>query len=475
MHHIQIIIKNILGVSAYFRRYTLCILIFTSAIAHGQVLNLYDAISKSVSNYPLIQQRQSEVAASKAHVSTVNAYKLPNLKVLEEFDAGTSNSLPGGYFTFGVIPSVSGSIQSAQNNSIATGNFAVSYLDWPFYTFGYYNSQKRNAEAMYATNQSVLNGDTYLLTEHMLNLYLDWVKKYRLLQIETENLQRSETILNAIKATVQSGLKPGVDSSTANATYARDRISYLQAKDEYTYDLIEIATYTGIRPNNISPDTAVFTYASQPELLQMPVSDSVTITHPLLDVYQKQYEQQLALNKTLSRMYMPKLSLEGAGWVRASSISPTTVYANDPVSGLSYSRYNYLFGVSLSYNISDIKHQHDQIVEGKYYAQAKEDALHTQEINLNKALLQANMAYTTMLEKLHEFPFQLRSAREAYEQQAALYRAGLNTLIDVTNAQYVLKQTEADYVSAQEGLLQLLDIRAGLNGRLDNFIKTFKK
>ena len=78
---------------------------------------------------------------------------------------------------------------------------------------------------------------------------------------------------------------------------------------------------------------------------------------------------------------------------------------------------------------------------------------------------QANSTYKTTLEKLKEIPVQLYSARQAYVQQTALYRAGLNTLIDVTNAQYVLLQAETNYVIMQDELLQVLYVRAGLGGQ----------
>jgi outer membrane protein TolC len=442
---------------------------------YAQKLSLYEAVNKSVTNYPLIKQRISETEASKAHIKTVNGYRIPSLKLLEEVNMGTANSLPGGYFTFGIIPSVSGSITSQENTNNASGNFAVSYLEWPFYTFGYFNAQKKNAEAAFATSQSVLNSDKYLLTENIISLYLDWVKKYRLWQIEDENLKRSETILNAIKATVNSGLKPGVDSSTANAQFARDRIAYLQAKNDYQNDLVSIAMYTNENADNILPDTSVFTYATNGEAVLQHLYDSVATSNPLIDIYQKQYEQQVATNRVLSKIFMPKVALEGAGWERGSSISPTNNFNSDLSSGISYSRYNYLVGLTFSYNITDIKHQHDELLEGRYNADAKKQALETQQLNMNRLLQQANYAYLSAIDKLKEFPFELRSAREAFGQQSALYKAGLNTLIDVTNAQYILKQTETSYVLAQDDLLQLLYIRAGFNDQLDSFLQQFKK
>jgi outer membrane protein TolC len=440
----------------------------------AQPLNIYEAVNKAVNNYPLLQQRKAEISAGRAHLTTVNGNRLPSLTLEDQADMGSDNPLQGSYFSLGIIPSTPGSYTTVHNVPVA-GNTAISLLKWEFYTFGYYNAQEKEAKSQLAVNEADLNSDKYLLTENVISLYLDWLKKYRLLQIQNENTQRAQVILTAIRATVLSGLKPGVDSSTASAAYADARISYLQALDEYNYDRIAIGTYTGINTTNIIPDTSIIAPALLLNTAVIPQSDSVAPGHPLLEVYQKQYEQQLADNKTISKKYLPQLGLDGAAWAKNSGISPTGVYPDNIDYGMPYSRSNYLVGLNLTYNIFDLKHRHDELAEGRFLADAKQSAMQTQQISLNGMMQQANATYTITLEKLKEIPIQLASARDAYGQQVALYRSGLNTLIAVTNAQYVLLQAETTYVITQDELLQLLYIRAGLGGQLDNFLLKFKQ
>ena len=452
------------------------VLLFAAAplVGTAQTLNLYDAVNKTVANYPLLQQRQAEVAAGRAHVTTVNGNRLPSLTLQDQLVAGTDNPVQGAYFSLGMVPSTPGSY-TAVNNNPYEGNLAISFLKWDFYTFGYYNAQQKEAKAQLGVNEANLNSDKYQLTENIVSLYLDWLRKYRLLQIQNENMQRAGVIFTAIRATVLSGLKPGVDSSTASAAYADARISYLQALDNYNYDRIAIGTYTGLNTTDLSPDTSIV----DPSVLQTPedvkLSDSVAPGHPLLDVYRKLYEQQLASNKTISRQFLPRFGFDGATWVRSSDISPAEVYPESLGEGMSYSRYNYLFGLTLTYDLIDLKHRHDAIAENRFKANATQNALQTQQLNLNTMLQQANSTYAITLQKLKEIPVQLYSAQQAYGQQLALYRAGLNTLIDLTNAQYVLLQTETSYVNMQDELLQLLYIRAGLGGQLDTFLQKFKR
>ena len=462
------------------RRMSMCLvfvlIIYAPITGSAQVLNLYDAVNKMVINYPLLKQRQAEVSAGRAHVTTINGNRLPSLTLQDQVNMGTNNGLQGAYYSLGVVPSTSGSSSSlAANTNPNPGNVAISFLQWEFYTSGYYNAQQRSAKAQLAVNEANFGGDKYLLTESIIGIYLDWLKKYRLLQIQNENMQRAQVILTAIRATVLSGLKPGVDSSTARAVYSDARIAYLQALDEYNYDRITLSTYTGLNTNDITPDTASISTALLQAPGQVPQTDSVPASHPLLNIYEKQYEQQLADNNTISKKYLPHLGLDAATWERSSGISYTGVYPESLSSGFPYSKYNYLLGLTLTYNLFDLKHRHDQLVEGKYLADSRQNALQTQQLTLNKMMQQANSTYATTLEKLKEIPVQLKSAQEAYGQQLALYRSGLNTLIEVTNAQYVLLQAETNYVITQDELLQLLYIRAGLGGQLDIFIQNFKR
>ncbi len=450
--------------------YSACIIPVTS---RAQVLSLNDAVSAAVNNYPLLQQRKSEAAAAKAHITTVSGNRLPSLVLQDQVTLGTDNSLQGAYFSLGMVPSTPGSYTNVHGNP-NTGNIAISFLKWDFYTFGYYNAQQREARSQAGVSNAILNKDRYVVTENTIALYLDWLKKYRLLQIQDENLQRAKIILGAIRATVLSGLKPGVDSSMASATYADARISYLQALDNYKNQRIAIAMYTGWGADDDIPDTSIL-YPPVSNALLQHVTDSVDAGHPMLEFFRKRYELQLAENNAVSRKYLPKFGLEGAAWVRNSGISPTGAYPEQLTDGMPYSKDNYLVGLTLTYNLFDLKHRHDDVAEGRLKADAKAYELQTEQLSLNEMMQQANATYKTTVEELNELPVQVAALKQVYGQQLALYRAGLNTLLEVTNAQYALLQAETNYVITQDALLQLMFIRAGLAGQLDNYLQNFKR
>lgn len=451
---------------------SLGLLMMLSQYTHAQSLTLNDAVKKALDYYPSIQQRKAELNVAGAHIKTVNAHKLPSLLLSDQVDAGTSNSVIGPYFTMGIIPSTSGSISGVEKTDLASVNVAIASMQLGIYQFGYYNAEKKEAEAAFATSDARLRREEYLLAGNVVSLYLDWLKKYRLMLVQEQNLSRANTILTAIRANVRSGLKPGVDSSTALAGSSRARIAYLQALTAYENDRADIAGYTGMDTNAIKPDTAIFSRQRLDEVLQIAPAVTVPATQPLLDVYQREYEQQIASNSTTAKRYMPKLSLQGAAWARGSSIEYTGAYTSLD-NGLSYQRYNYLFGLAATYNITDLRHRHNQLEEGRYLTEAKRASMQAEQTNLNALLLKSNNAYSNTVAQLSELPVLLRSATDAYNQQLTLYRAGLSTLVDVTNALFELQKAETDYVLAQSDLLQIQYLRASLSGQQDSFLQHF--
>ena len=272
-----------------------------------------------------------------------------------------------------------------------------------------------------------------------------------------------------------SGLMPGVDSSTAIAALADARINYLTCLDNYNNAGIALGTLSGITTQQQMPDTGLLSTAYlQTENLDLR-DTAMAANHPLLDVFQKNIDRQIATNQTIAHKYLPRLGLDAAGWVRSSGISPTGVYPDNLAYGMPYSKNNYLIGITATYNLFDLKHRHDELVEGKYTAEALQSTLEYQQTTLNGLLAQANGTWNITLEKFKEIPAQLTAARQAYGQQLALYRSGLNTLVELTNAHYTLTQAETNYILVQDDLLQLLFIRAGLSGRLDIFLQNFKQ
>ncbi|HTJ11583.1 MAG TPA: TolC family protein [Dinghuibacter sp.] len=450
-------------------RVLLYALLVVPASGQAQVLSLKEAIGRTLSEYPLIRQRQAEIENSEAGVTLAKDQRLPSLTLQEQWTAGTNNSVNSAYFGMGIVPSTVGGVATTNVWQANSGNVATTFLQWNVYRFGYYNALERQALTDLEATRTGLDRDKYLLTMEVAGLYLDALKKARLVEVERDNVSRNEAILVAIRAIAAGGLRPGVDSVTAAAQFADALLAFEQAQSDLTSDKIALSRFTGLDTAGVTPDTLL------PEHLQtvsagllQPV-ENVPVTHPLLAGYQARYRATVAENKTIAREYLPTVGLEAAGWSRSSSVGPDGAYG-DFADGFGYQRYSYLVGLSITYNVFDIKKRHDRLKAGGFAAEASKDALADEQLALDKDIQLASASYATAVRQLQDLRVQRAAALEAYGQQLALYKGGMATLIDVTNALYVLRRSETSYVITQDQLLQLLSVKAGLGNRLDAFI-----
>lgn len=171
---------------------------------------------------------------------------------------------------------------------------------------------------------------------------------------------------------------------------------------------------------------------------------------------------------------MPRVALESAVWMRASDINSTGVYTPGLDGGFTNKRYNYLMGLTLSYDLFGLKKQKDEMNEDRSLAEAKKYAVDEQQIQLKRLEMQVEASYRNVLLKLQELPVQLRAATMAYEQQRALFKSGLNTMPDVTNALFQLKNAESSLVQSRIDLLKLIYMNAELSNTSDALLNNFK-
>jgi len=437
-------------------------------------IGLKQAVDSAILNFPGLKSKQFEMAGANAYLSDAKHQRLPSLKLSDQIDYGTDNGLGGSYFPLGIVPSTSGGIRADNNTNSFSGNIGVAYLEEELYNFGLNAARIASAKSLLKQYKSDYDKTSFLLQYTIAQLYFEMLRYQLLLSIQKKNIARNMVLNSFVKAYTSSGIKPGVDSSLANAEVSKAKIEYLKTFDSYSTLKYRFLFLTGMRVNNIEIDTAVYT-ASDAFIDQMSTKvsvDSVRASNPVLQYYNSQWEYSLSLEKTIRRSFMPKLNLMGAAWFRGSSINSKDVYG-DAASGLDYSRYNYMAGLSLSYNITDVVHQHDKSAIQHFQSEAVHETLIQQQSLLANQLQEADIAIQSAIARQLEIPVQLKAAQEVYSQKLAQYNAGLATITELTDASYLLFKSETDKVESLSDLLHTLLQKAVTNNTLNAFITSF--
>ncbi|MBV8251077.1 MAG: TolC family protein [Chitinophaga sp.] len=417
--------------------------------------SLHLAISRTLQHYPDIKAREAQVQAGKASLTDVKHNWYPALKLHEQLDLGTDNSIYGSYFTMGMIPSTSGGIRNENNSQAMSGNIAMAQMQWEVYNFGGYASQRNAAQSDLHVQETSLNNTANQLTAGVIQDYLELLRLSELRKIQVDNIQRTEEVQRAVNAIVKHGLKPGVDSAVAAAELSRARLNLIEVNTLYNRLRIELSTFTGMDTAVIKADDR-----NDPQLEGLLASylpqEDTAAHHPLLEYYHAQYLKQQAQENVIRKSTMPKVNLMAAGWMRGSSGQYNDYYNNNLWSGVGYSRYNYLLGLGITYNLTDLKRTREKVAVQHYKAEAAEQDMESTRLKLVQSMRQAQSDMAIAEERLHEIPAQLNAARAAATQKTALYKAGLTNIIEVTNALFLLNRAETDLVQARDAAWKAL-------------------
>jgi len=441
-----------------------------SAMAQQQY-SLQNLIDASKNYLPVLKQKQALVSSARASVTDVKHSFLPQVKLGEQLNIGSDNSLAGSYFTFGITPSASAGVRADNNLQAATGNLAVLYSEYELANFGLNNARLKYAKSFVDLQEADWQKEQYVIALQVARLYFATLKTQYRLDADRQNVNRYDSVFRIIQALTASGLKAGSDSSLAKAELSKTRITYNQTLGNLNQLKEQLTYFTGVPAGQLRIDSLANSFIIHTPLPLHLQPD--TANNPLIDYYVKRKNIFLRREILISKSYLPKILLAGSTWARGSSIRYSDQYKSLGM-GLGYQRFNYALGVAVTYNLFNGLYKKDKLTVNRFDTQASEYELEQQKASVNSALAQAENALQTTQSNLAELPVQLKSAFDTYQQKLAQYKAGIISLIDLTNASFVLYRSQTDYIETiSDWYLSQLN-KAALTGNLTQFIQTIK-
>ena len=370
-----------------------------------QHYTLQNLIDVSVSHLPVLQQKQALVNSARASLMDVRHSLLPQLKLSEQLNMGSDNSLAGSSLPLGITPSTSGGVRAAGNMQPATGNIAVLYSEYELANFGLNAAKIKTAQSFIDLQQSDYQKEAYLLKLQVAKIYFNALKIQYRLETDHQNVNRYDSIFKIIRALTLSGLKAGSDSSLAKAELSKARITFNQSQGNLNQLKEQLSFYTGIPSSQLYIDSLANSFLVQTQIPANSYKD--TVINPLIDYYDKKKNIFLSYETLIKKTYMPKVFLAGSTWARGSSIQYNDDYKSLGT-GLGYQRVNYAVGIAVTYNLFSRMYTKDKLAVNRFDLQASELELQQQKLLLNSAELQADNALQTTQANLSEMPVQLK-------------------------------------------------------------------
>ncbi|GAC1453598.1 MAG: hypothetical protein NVSMB7_16200 [Chitinophagaceae bacterium] len=440
-----------------------------AVFAQQKSYSLTELTAAGKNQLPVLLQKQALLNSANASVTELKHSFLPQLKISDQVNLGTDNSLEGSYLPMGTTISTSGGKRATNNYQPVPGNMGVLYGEYNLVNFGLNKALIKNYQAFADVQQSDIDRELYSIQTDIARTYFELQKTQYKLGADEQNVNRYDSIFKVIRALAASGIKPGSDSSLSKAELSKAHITYNQTFGYLNQLKDQLAYLTGIPAGTLQ----IVNLSNNKDSLPVLNFPEDSLNNPLLDFYVKKTNIFTTNQAVIRKSYLPKILLAAGTWVRGSGIQYNDDYKSLGT-GLGYQRFNYMAGIALTYNLFNGLYKKDRLAVNQFQIQASEFELQQQKLDLALAGRQADNALLTNHANLLELPVQLKAAEDTYRQKLAQYKAGIISLIDLTNASFVLYRSQTDYIQAiSDWYLAQLD-KAQASGNLIKFIQTIK-
>lgn len=450
--------------------------LFVSMGLQAQVLTVKDAVETALTNYNSIKAKAAYASASRASVSQTKKEALPNLVVSAQQDYGTVNGQNGPSYGFGGYGvSSSGLPLPDQNWNAGFGALYLANINWDFYTFGKVRERIQTAERVAERDASDQEQEKFQHQVRVVAAYLNLIAAQRITRSQENNLARADTFRLTVVTKARNGLIAGVDSSLANAEVSAARLALIRAKDAEQERANQLSLLMGIAPQQqFTLDTLFVTRI--PSTLVSP--DSVSPQHPTLQFYNNRLKVSQEQEQYFRALKYPNFSLFSVFQTRGSGFSnlyatDQTAYTHKYWEGIKPTRSNYLFGVGVTWNLTNILRAGQQVTAQHHISEGLQYELDLVSQQLQAQQDLADVKMKNAIASYNEAPLQVKSSSDAYLQRSVLYRNGLTTIVDLTQSLYTLNRAETDRDIAYSNVWQALLLKAASTGNLSIFMNEF--
>src|SRR5450755_31768 len=276
-------------------------------------LTMTQAVDKALHNYPSVRVSQEQINAAAAGIRLARTAYLPHLDAVAQANRATRNNVVGLLLpTQGVIPSMSGPVIGSNNSGTVWGSAVGALVSWEPFDFGLRRANVAAAAAARAENEAALKRTQFDVTVATADAFLTMAAAQETVRAAQAGVDRSETIERTIQALVKAELRPGADSSRADAELAAARTQLIQAQQATEVAQATVSQFVGMEPAQIT--------LAAPGLLQLPPEETVaapdTAAHPVALEQNAVVEQAQAQLRALARSYFPRFYLQGAAYAR---------------------------------------------------------------------------------------------------------------------------------------------------------------
>jgi outer membrane protein len=412
----------------------------------GRALSLDEAVAVALETQPTIQARLSDYAAARYRVDQAMSPLLP--QVVGSWDIGRTQSVgqtfpnasrtPGGPRGNGVTVT---SIQEWPENTVARVSLSQLLFDFGK-TFASTEAARRLSDVAFEDIELQRQLVTLTVKESFTNINF----AQRLIRVQEQALERANLNLKSAQGFFQVGTRPKSDVTRAEVDVANARVDLIRARNAERIARVALNTAMGIT-------------ASTPTQIQDNLIYRAVTLDPaqLLSVAQRQrpearqarlrVDQADALARRTVRDFFPDIT--GTGTYGASRTDMNEIWD---------------ITFALTWTLYDGGNRIARYREAKANWDSAKSNVKATELDISRDVEQAQINVTEANERIGAAQTAVASAQENFRLAQGRFDAGVGTILELTDAQLALTQsqnTEAQALADYQIALAQLDRAVG--------------
>ena len=428
-------------------------------------LTLNAAVALSARNFPAVKASSAEVSAAESGIALAKTAYLPRADMRLGVNRATRNNVFGLIFPNGVIPGISGPVQEESVSTSVFGSSAGVLLSYEPFDLGQRRANVRAAEAAKARAQAGRVATEFEISLETTDSYLRVVASRRAVRAAEANVERLQVFRDSVRALVLNDLRPGADLSRVRAELARSRSDLIRVQQDEQLALASLAEWLGLAGETVEIDPAAL--LGDPPMADLP--ERLVDGHPLAAVEQAEIASREARLEAIKKEWRPRFLAQSALYGRGTGARLDGSFQGS-VHGLVPSEGNWAVGFNMNFDLLDYKRNRAelQVEAHRLERDRARQAAVTQALRGDVA--RARIAFQSARAIAENTPVELEAANALEMQAQARYRAGLGTVVEVAEAQRLLRQAEVDDSLATLGIWRALLGLAAAQGELEELL-----
>ena len=394
----------------------------------------------AVDDFADVHAAAAELSAADESLGVAKKAYLPDADLYFQWNRATRNNVFGLVLPTASVPGISGPVLEETSSQGAWGSVASVLFRWKAFDFGVRAAGVREAEALRRRAEAGLRVSEIEVSLGAMDAFIEVVGAESAARAAAATTERMELFEQAVSVFVGNELRPGADLSFARAELARARNELVRAEQAREEARTRLAEWLGRPGERVQVDGNDLLATGSAASESGPPTE---IEHPFVRVEGAQRDVARARRNAAAHYYRPRLDVLASVYARGTGALLDGSF-EEGSAGLWPETSNWAIGLAVSFPLLDFAEASQETRVREYRERAAETRYENARQHLTAELERARIRLDAALRIAENTPTELEAGRALQIQARARYEAGLSDVLEVAEAERILRRAETE-------------------------------